>query len=303
MLRRFIALCALCTLALVGLGGLVHNTRSSLACPDWPLCFGRVFPRMEGGVLIEHSHRLLASTVGLFTIVLLVALWKSGRKGLVRWGWLALGLVVVQGLLGGLTVIFRLPTWISTTHLAMSQLYLCTLGFLYWRLGGGARPALDGKLGRLALGGGALVFVQMLMGALMRHLGAGLACVEIPLCKGTLFPAGGNGYLHLHMLHRIFGLLVFGHLVGVAIAGVKRGSPLQRRLAIAAPVIAAVQVGLGLWSVSSFLGVVPVTLHLVVASLLLVDLFALYLAGRPRARAAGDEATGVVVPLAAELAS
>src|SRR5512140_2903323 len=68
------------TFCLLIVGGLVHNTRSSLACPDWPLCFGSAFPKMEGGVLVEHSHRLLATTVGLGTIGLLIGLWRRARR-------------------------------------------------------------------------------------------------------------------------------------------------------------------------------------------------------------------------------
>src|SRR3954447_1409624 len=117
-LRRFAIVTASCTFLLLLMGGLVHNTRSSLACPDWPLCYGQVFPKMEGGVLIEHSHRLVASTVGLLTVLVAGWLYRRRERRLFRVALAAVALVVFQGLLGGITVLYRLPTWVSTTHLA-----------------------------------------------------------------------------------------------------------------------------------------------------------------------------------------
>src|SRR6476659_7125398 len=93
------------TFALVVLGGIVHNTGSSLACPDWPLCNGTAFPKMAGAILIEHGHRLTAFAVVMGTLGLLVLL-IAGRadRGSIKTAAVALGLVIVQALLGAITV-------------------------------------------------------------------------------------------------------------------------------------------------------------------------------------------------------
>src|SRR5260370_39823044 len=107
-LRRFAVVTASATFLLLLLGGLVHNTRWSLACPDWPLCCGQVFPKMEGGVLVEHSHRLVAATVTFLAFGLLLWCWRQGTRsrdaGLAKLGALAFALVLGQALLGGITV-------------------------------------------------------------------------------------------------------------------------------------------------------------------------------------------------------
>src|SRR5690242_15358133 len=162
------------TLALVGLtfgllllGSLVHATGSSLAFPDWPLCYGQVMPRMVGGVAVEHSHRLLASLVGLCTIVLAVVCWRRG--GALRKASLAaLALVIFQGVLGGVTVKLQLPALVSTAHLATSMIYFALLIWIAVKTRPGeAMP--QSALRRWALAGAGAVYAQMIGGALVRH--------------------------------------------------------------------------------------------------------------------------------------
>src|SRR5512136_2296859 len=91
------------TFLLLVVGGLVHATGSSLACPDWPLCYGQFFPAMEGGVLFEHGHRLVALAVSVLTVALAVTVWRRRREAAVRTGaLLAVGLVLFQASLGAL---------------------------------------------------------------------------------------------------------------------------------------------------------------------------------------------------------
>src|SRR5687768_666257 len=112
--RFAIATTCMCFVLLIA-GGVVHATASGLACPDWPLCNGEAFPRMVGGVLIEHGHRLIALTVALLTVALAGIVWRRRRDDApVRAA--ALGaavLVVIQALLGAATVLLRLPTGIK----------------------------------------------------------------------------------------------------------------------------------------------------------------------------------------------
>jgi heme A synthase len=295
-LRRFASVTAGLTFILLLMGGLVHNTGSSLACPDWPLCFGHVMPKMEGGVLVEHSHRLVAATVSLLTFVLMIGCWRRATRvrdaGLAKAGAIALALVLTQALLGGLTVIFRLPTIVSTAHLAVSQLFFLTLIYIAFRSGAETRRALPGKVQRMTLWAAGLVYVQMLIGALMRHLGAGLACTDVPLCQGKLWPTGVHPNVTLHVVHRLFALVVLGHLVGMAIVVAKNSDrAIVKALAIAAPLLACVQITLGILSVTTFLDAVPVTAHLGVAAAILADCTILYLTARGPLRATATVTT------------
>jgi cytochrome c oxidase assembly protein subunit 15 len=126
-LHRWSILLALCTLLLVVAGGLVTSRDAGLSVPDWPLSYGKLMPPMEGGILYEHGHRMIATTVGLFTIVSMVWLFRVEKRRWMRWlGAIALLAVVAQGVLGGLTVIYLLPWWISSSHACLAQLFFST---------------------------------------------------------------------------------------------------------------------------------------------------------------------------------
>lgn len=267
-------LLALATLAatfvLLLVGGSVHATGSSLACPDWPLCFGQVFPAMEGGVLFEHSHRLVASSVGVLTLALA---WSLRRTPLRRIGFAAVGMVVLQGVLGGVTVLLRLPLLVSMSHLALSQLFFCTVAFLAIRTcprrsGLAPLPGIGGRLRIAALA----VLAQILVGGAVRHLGAGLACgAEFPLCHGGLVPSGL--YDGLQLFHRLLGISLLA-LIPWALAPAWNRS----RVLVLAPVgVLVAQLGLGIASVLSFLAPLLTTLHLGAADLLLLQLVGLSL--------------------------
>ncbi len=126
-LHRYSLLLAACTLLLVVAGASVTSKQAGLSVPDWPLSYGQVMPEMKGGVFFEHGHRMIASVVGFMTIILAVWLWRVERRAwLKRLGWIALLAVVLQGLLGGLTVLYLLPKSVSIAHACLAQLFFST---------------------------------------------------------------------------------------------------------------------------------------------------------------------------------
>src|ERR1041385_6684404 len=179
-LRRFAKLVAFSTLFLIFAGAMVTSTGSGLAVPDWPLSYGKVFPPMIGGICYEHGHRMIAATVGFLTVIQAILLQLREKKRFVRLlGWCALGAVIAQGILGGLTVIFLLPHAISIAHAGLAEIFLClnvSIAFFASDLYGTLRSMEkgDAPVGA-SVGLVALVYAQILVGALMRHLGAGLA--------------------------------------------------------------------------------------------------------------------------------
>jgi heme a synthase len=217
-LHRFTVFVAACTVLLIAAGGMVTSTGSGLAVPDWPNTYGQFmfsFPleKMVGGILYEHGHRLIASTVGFLTIVLAIWTWRVDPRPWVRKLAIAgLGAVILQGLLGGLTVIFLLPAAVSTGHAGLAQLFFCitvSLALFTSRSWRAAPPAVDDpRLRRLALTTTVLIYVQILVGATMRHIGAGLAIPDFPLVFGGLLPPVWTAGVAVHFTHRVGALLV-----------------------------------------------------------------------------------------------
>lgn len=116
------------TFCLLIAGALVTSNDAGLSVPDWPTSFGSLYkiPHWVGGVRYEHSHRVVAEFVGFLTIILAIWTWRTDERRWMKWlGWAALGTVIAQGVLGGLTVLFYLPPWISTAHATVGQTFFC----------------------------------------------------------------------------------------------------------------------------------------------------------------------------------
>ncbi|MGA8035089.1 MAG: COX15/CtaA family protein [Candidatus Acidiferrales bacterium] len=186
--HRFALLTAGCIVLLLIAGALVTSNDAGLAVPDWPLSYGSLMPPMVGGIFYEHGHRMIATVIGLMTIILAVMLARSEPRAWVRkLGWLALGLVIAQGALGGLTVLYRLPPPISTAHATLAQLFFITVLSIalftgeWWQRND--LPSLEDtgspKLRTLAVLTSCSIFIQLVLGAGFRHGAFGLMPHEI----------------------------------------------------------------------------------------------------------------------------
>lgn len=277
------------TFALLVIGGLVYATGSSLACPDWPLCYGKFFPPMEGGVLFEHGHRLVALVVVALTAALATLVWRRRRGAHRALAALAVVLVLGQALLGAATVLLKLPLLVSAGHLATSMAFFSAV----IALAAGLRPAAPvappaGGARWLSALAAVAVYLQIVLGAFVRHTGAGLACGgDLLLCQGALWPTDGPTWLH--MAHRLAGVLVAALVVVAAVPAWSAARAARRRdlaaLAAVGPLLAVAQVAAGLWTVATSIAIPVVTLHLALGALLLGTELWLALAFARRAEA------------------
>jgi cytochrome c oxidase assembly protein subunit 15 len=175
-------------------------------------------------ILYEHGHRLIASSVGFLTIVLAAWLWIAEPRRWMKWlGAAALGAVIAQGILGGITVLFYLPPAVSTAHAGLAEIFFClTISIAlftspawirgYRDAGGDAGRTglqLDDRTLRLtATATTALIYAQILIGATMRHTGAGLAIPDFPLMFGHVVPDHWDARIAIHFAHRVGALIV-----------------------------------------------------------------------------------------------
>jgi len=180
-LYRWSVLLAFCTLLLVVAGGMVTSRDAGLSVPDWPLSYGKLMPPMEGGILYEHGHRMVATTVGMLTIISMIWLLKvESRRWLRILGVVALLAVITQGVLGGLTVLYLLPWWISSAHASLAQLFFSTTVAIAlftsdWWIRGPRQIGEDPRypVRGLSLAVPVCVLAQLFLGAAARHKAIG----------------------------------------------------------------------------------------------------------------------------------
>src|SRR6266540_4250736 len=286
-LHRYTKLVAASTLLLIAAGGMVTSTGSGLSVPDWPNTYGWFmfsFPmeKWVGGIQYEHSHRLIASTVGFLTIILAVWTWRVDPRPSVRTlGFAALGAVILQGVLGGVTVLLKLPPAVSIGHAGLAQLFFCiTLSLAVFTSrswiaaddeGRAARPIDDAWLRRLATATTLLVYVQILLGATMRHTNAGLAIPTFPLAFGHVLPPAWTSAIAIHFAHRVGALLVtaaiFATTVYVRVHHASRRELVRPAMLLV--VLVAAQIMLGGFVVWSALQPTVNTIHVVNGALVL----------------------------------
>jgi heme a synthase len=286
-LHRFAVLSACVTFCLIFVGGLVTSTGSALAVPDWPLAFGKLVPAWKGGIRFEFGHRVVAGTVVILTLILMTWAWRAERRGWVRrLAYIAFGLVVFQAVLGGITVLFELPLAIAVSHAATAQAFFCIMVTIAmvtnpaWegaerRNEAPARPSLAMLAGITT----AVIYIQILIGALMRHLGAGLVIPDFPLSFGHLVPPYFNEYIAVNFAHRCGALVVTAMIIWTAarvFSAHRDERPLVRTASLLL-VLLACQVTLGALTIWSGRAVIPTTAHVAVGAGVLATALALTL--------------------------
>ena len=268
--HRLAVITACATFALLFIGGLVTSKGAGLAVPDWPTTFGYnmfLYPwsKMVGNIFYEHSHRLVASAVGLLTIALALTFWFHERRNWLRWlGIAALGLVITQGVIGGLRVVLLEHT-LAIIHAAVAQAFFALTVSLAiftstdWREEPVDKPLTDGgRLRRLCVITTGLLYVQAIFGAVLRHTGERLDA------------------------HLVFATLVALHVIFIVIRVLRRHSdrPKLAKPACFLGILLLLQLMLGvasylvkftsLWQLPPGMVGFLTTTHLVIGALMLV---------------------------------
>ena len=301
-LRRFAWLLAALTLLLICSGGMVTSKGVGLAVPDWPTTFGYnmfLFPVSQwvGGIFFEHTHRLIASAVGFLTIILSVWLWRAETRCWLRWsGVAALGAVVLQGVLGGLRVTM-LKDHIGIFHACLAQAFFGLLIVIALALSDTWRLAVVSNLrsstARIAIAATALIYLQLGLGATMRHQHRDLAILDFPAAYGKAIPdvsAGAlsainqwrearalsevtAGQIWLQMAHRFVALLIAAAVITFWLVIRRSASaaapPALRTLSTWWLLLLALQITLGAWTIWSNKAADIATAHVAVGATML----------------------------------
>jgi cytochrome c oxidase assembly protein subunit 15 len=227
VLYRFSRFVAACTVLLILAGSLVTSHDAGLSVPDWPTSYGWnmfTFPPSlwVANIFYEHGHRLIASNVGFLTIVLASWLWAVEKRAWLRWlGVAALAAVIGQGLLGGITVLFYLPPAVSTAHAGLAEIFfsmtVAIALFTSPRWNADTRSVDDSRLRRMATGTTLAIYTQILIGATMRHTGAGLAIPDFPLMFGRIVPDHWNAGIAIHFAHRVGAIVVAAMAIATSV--------------------------------------------------------------------------------------
>jgi cytochrome c oxidase assembly protein subunit 15 len=304
ILRCFSKLTCFSVFVLIFIGGLVKSTESGLSVPDWPTTYGHfmfTFPLsdMVGGIKYEHTHRMVASVVGFITLVQCVWLYRAQVP---RWikhlGLCSFIAVVFQGVLGGLTVKYFLPVWLSSFHGTLAHIYfLLTLMIAYGlSVEYSARRTqpvveLDSKFLRMGLIFIVMVLLQLVCGNLMRHTESGLAVPDFPTMGGAIIPTFNQamlehinvwrfehgfssvtiGQVFLHSLHRVWAFLILIKLIYLNFLAYQRHrkNGLIMKTLFGLNLAVGLQIALGIATVLSMKEVYITTFHVVTGALVL----------------------------------
>jgi len=304
-LHWFAVLTAIATFLLLGLGGLVTSHEAGMSVPDWPTSYGYNMFALpikfwKGGAFFEHTHRLLASAIGLMTTILMIWLWIADSRKWMRWlGVIAFVGVVLQGILGGLRVRWHMD-YLGIPHGVIAQSFLiliCAIalftGGVWHRIIGQNKLNVPPALRSLVLFTTILVFIQLILGATMRHQHAGLSISDFPLAHGQVWPDTSADAIArynaermesvnenpitafqviLQMVHRLVALAIFFFVGACAIQSSRKLGKADglTRLSWTWLTMIVAQIALGAWTIWSNKAADVATAHVLVGALSLV---------------------------------
>jgi cytochrome c oxidase assembly protein subunit 15 len=303
-LHRFALVTSVATLILICSGGMVTSKGVGLAVPDWPTSFGYnmfLFPvsKWVGGIFFEHTHRLIASAVGFMTIILAVWIWRADdRRWLRKLGFAALVAVIVQGVLGGLRVTL-LKDEIGIFHACLAQAYLGMLVLItlatsrLWRRMSFRHPSSPAvrALSRVVIGTTLVIYLQLGLGATMRHQHRDLSILDFPAAYGAIIPDTSPGkmaqvnawrearalsdvtpfHIWLQMTHRFVALMIAAGVIASLFLSRRTGpdAGVLSRFADIWFLLLACQITLGAWVIWSNKAADIATAHVAVGATML----------------------------------
>jgi len=314
-LHRVALLTTMATFPLIFMGGLVTSKQAGMSVPDWPNSFGYnmfLFPPSQwvGGIFYEHTHRLMGTVVGMLSIVLCVWAWRTDARRYVRWlCTLVLAGVIVQGVLGGLRVVL-VQIDLAIVHACLAQAFFCLAAATavatsrWWtEVGADPTPLCVERsfrvVGRIALLAVAVIYLQLVVGAIMRHNHAGLALTDLPTSNGARWlppttkaelmrmnarrvfrydlDAVSMGQVWVHFAHRVGAVLVALFTLLLVLLVALRHRHFGKLLAPALLLLALVagQVTLGLYTVMLRKPADVASAHVAVGALVLLTTFVL----------------------------
>lgn len=255
-------------------GNLVAGLKAGLACPDWPLCQGKVLPPFRFDIWMEFTHRLIAAAATLCLIPLALKRFRAYGGPTKAIPLAALGLVAGEIAIGGLAVLLELPVRLTTVHF-MTGLAVFLLAAYMAAFDGASSPprfAVRGYAG-LFLAVVALLYFQASLGAYVRHAGAGLACPDFPTCLGSWLPPYLGGDVLLQYTHRLFACVIAGTTaVLAAVTFLDDRLRVHRGPAVTLLILGIVQIGAGAGVVQSGLNFAATAIHLAIALTMLLVL-------------------------------
>lgn len=284
IIRVLSGVTALLTLVLISLGGFVRATGAGLSCPDWPLCFGRIVPEFTHGVAQEYIHRVIAGFVVLCSLAMLHLVFRSRKTYtfLYKLVVFLLILVMIQSVMGGLTVILQLNPFIITAHLALGSVFFQLLALLAAERicpkcenceENKSEPKRARSVNFVLLILSGFVFLQIVLGGFVGSSGAALVCEGFPLCNGSLLPPEATAPQLLQISHRALAVFLLTCITAIYFFGRKslllmdQASSLRRVF-----FLTLLQFALGVANVLMYIPIWVAVLHLAVAQLILFEL-------------------------------